>query len=382
MTNTTITIPLGLYCHLPWCIQKCPYCDFNSYQKKSQDSISVYTDSLCVDLQSSSKYVSDRSLQSIFFGGGTPSLFPPSSFGQIIECIHQYYALDKTCEITIEINPHTYALGWLSDYYSLGINRASIGAQSFSASLLQKIGRTHTPHAIGHTFSTLRRSGFENINIDIMYALPDQTLAQALSDLQQAIALQPEHISWYELTIEPNTSFAKNTPDLPRDDTVYTMFVEGQKLLQQSGYIQYEISAYSKSSAKQCKHNLNYWQYGDYLGCGAGSHSKLTTNKPFSIQRFQKHKSPKAYQLAPYAECYNKKISVKERIFEYMLNRLRLVQPVSINHLISTTSIAFSELKPSLIEGKNRGFLYYDDKHISLTPHGRRFLNDAQAIFI
>ena len=382
MIENTIYPPLSLYCHLPWCIQKCPYCDFNSHTKKDTDSVSHYTDALCQDLIASSSLSKGRTITSIFFGGGTPSLFPPSCFSKILETIHKHYCLSMDCEITMEVNPHTYDFGWLSGYHELGINRASIGAQSFSSESLTAIGRTHTPDAIFHTFETLRSSGFININIDIMHGLPQQTMEEALFDIKQAIQLNPEHVSWYELTIEPNTLFAKHPPLRPDDDRLFEIFCAGQNLLQSQGFNPYEISAYAKTTLHQCVHNLNYWEYGDYIGCGAGAHAKITSFKPFQIRRYQKHKSPKAYQLSPQAQVFPKKIDGDERLFEYMLNALRLYKPIQIDTMLARTQIAWHDILPKLQLGQDQGLLSFTKTDIKLTSHGRKFLNDTQGLFM
>ena len=382
MSTNPHPIPLSLYCHLPWCIQKCPYCDFNSYTYQPKDQFTLYTEALCLDLIKSSHLAKNRSLHSIFFGGGTPSLFAPQYFSRILETIHDHYALDSNCEITMEINPHTYERGWLDGYRKLGINRASVGVQSFSASFLSALGRTHSPENIFQTTETLQQSGFDNINLDIMYGLPKQSVAEGLDDLHQAIALQPQHLSWYELTIEPNTLFYKKPPQIPSQDTLYTLFSLGRETLAKHGYDGYEVSAYAATAAYQSQHNLNYWQFGDYIGCGAGAHGKITTLDPFTVIRTSKHKSPKAYQLAPTATPFRRIVEPDDLIFEYMLNFLRLTQPLSLSSFTIRTGLDQSHLSPYLERATQENFLQVQGDSVTLTEHGRRYLNNVQELFL
>lgn len=382
MSSAHHPIPLSLYCHLPWCIQKCPYCDFNSYTHQPKDQFSAYTEALCLDLIASAPLAENRPLQSIFFGGGTPSLFAPEYFSRILATIHSHYTLDQHCEITMEINPHTYERGWLDGYRKLGINRASVGVQSFSAAFLSALGRTHSPSNIFQTYDTLQQSGFDNINLDIMYGLPKQSVAQGLDDLQQAIALKPQHLSWYELTIEPNTLFYKKPPKVPDQDTLYHLFQDGRALLAQHGYDGYEVSAYAATPSARSRHNLNYWQFGDYIGCGAGAHGKITSLNPLTVSRTSKHKSPKAYQLAPTATPFTRIVEPSDLIFEYMLNFLRLTQPLSLSDFSMRTGLDSASLSPYLARAKQENFLQTQGNNIILTPHGRRYLNNVQELFL
>lgn len=375
-------IPLSLYCHLPWCIQKCPYCDFNSYTHRPNDQFTSYTEALCHDLIASAPLAKNRPLQSIFFGGGTPSLFAPEYFERFLQTIYDYYPVDKYCEITMEINPHTYERGWLDGYRKLGINRASVGAQSFSTSLLSALGRTHSPDNIFQTYETLQLSGFDNINIDIMYGLPKQSVLEGLDDLRQAIALQPQHLSWYELTIEPNTLFYKNRPQTPGQDTLYTLFCHGRDILAKHGYDGYEVSAYASNPTNRSRHNLNYWQFGDYIGCGAGAHGKITNLSPLTVMRSSKHKSPKAYQLAPTATPFSRTVDPEDLIFEYMLNYLRLTQPLSLRDFSIRTGLDRTSLSPYLDRASQENFLRVHGDTVQLTQHGRRYLNNVQELFL
>ena len=374
--------PLSLYCHFPWCVQKCPYCDFNSHTFRKGDSFSDYTYALCEDIRSSARQCKQRVIHSIFLGGGTPSMFAASHLERVLTCIHEHMTLASNCEITIEINPNTHKHGHLRDYRSLGINRASIGAQSFSVEALQRLGRTHSPTCINTTYHDLRKAGFNNINLDVMYALPEQSPQESLDDIARAVTLQPEHISWYELTIEPNTYFHAHRPELPNDDSQWEMFEQGIAYLDKYGYSRYEVSAFSKSPSLRCRHNLNYWKYGDYIGCGAGAHSKITKLNPYSIRRFCKHKSPKAYQLAPVAEVHARMVPDRERIFEFMLNNLRLLSSISIQDFESYTCLPRADLHKLLQQAHARNLLEYDAHHIQLTSKGRLYLNDTQEIFL
>ena len=328
---------IALYCHLPWCIEKCPYCDFNSFKKNPQDSFVDYTNAICSDIISSAQYAKQRSISSIFFGGGTPSLFPSSQIEAILYTIKQYYQLTSQCEITLEMNPQSAEIKKIQDYYHMGINRLSIGAQSFNDRLLKNIGRIHNETQIHEAITQAQSCGFQSINVDIMYGLPEQSLAEVIHDLECAIAYSPEHISWYELTLEANTYFAKHPPRIPDSDTHFNMASAGWELLNQSGYNRYEISAFSRPN-RQCQHNINYWNFGDYIGVGNGASSKITRDA--QIKRYQKHKNPALYQQAPEREIQIHIVAAEDVIFEYMLNKLRLLESFSLSENTLPINIA------------------------------------------
>ena len=284
--------PLSLYIHIPWCIKKCPYCDFNSHTFQNEIPEKAYLDCLLQDLDQDLNYVQGRPIKSIFIGGGTPSLFSPSGFSYLLDSIKQKLVVDKNAEITIEANPGATEQQNYSGYLDAGINRLSIGAQSFSDQKLKSLGRIHSSSEIFKAAESAREAGFNQINLDLMFGLPEQTLIEALEDLETAIKLSPQHVSWYQLTLEPNTAFYSSPPRLPADDNVFEIQKAGWDLLSDNGYKRYEISAYAK---KDCgsRHNLNYWQFGDYIGIGAGAHGKIThindiNSSEFSVTRYWK----------------------------------------------------------------------------------------------
>ncbi|MEO0998453.1 MAG: radical SAM family heme chaperone HemW, partial [Pseudomonadota bacterium] len=285
--------PLTLYLHLPWCVQKCPYCDFNSHALRTTLPEAAYVDALLADAALAAPAVAGRSIVAVFIGGGTPSLFSASSLQRLLTSLSRDFELARDAEITLEANPGTVEHGDLAGYRAAGINRLSLGAQSFDAAALTRLGRIHGPDDIQRVVAEARAAGFDNLNLDIMYGLPRQTPAQALADVGAAIDLGPEHISHYQLTLEPNTVFYSRPPPLPDDDTVYTMLVGASETLAQAGYSRYEVSAYARAG-RDCRHNVNYWRYGDYLGLGAGAHGKLTAADG-SVIRTVKPSHPRAY---------------------------------------------------------------------------------------
>ena len=371
--------PISIYCHLPWCIEKCPYCDFNSFKKNDRDDYEMYTKSICKDLINSKIHAEGRIVESIFFGGGTPSLFPERQIEKILQTISQHYTLSSQCEITLEMNPQSAETKKMQNYLNMGINRLSIGAQSFNNRLLKNIGRIHNQRQVEEAIDSAKILQFKSINIDIMYALPEQSKEEALEDLTKAIAYKPDHISWYELTIEANTYFAKHSPILPCQETQFIISEQGIALLEQSGYQRYEISAYCQPE-KQCVHNKNYWNFGDYIGAGNGACSKVTKDK--SIIRHQKYKNPGLYQQAPEKEILQQQIPREEILFEYMLNKLRLMTSFTIQEIMKKTLLEENIIKKELQPAIQQGFLELDQEKITLTQLGKRFLNDCQATFL
>jgi oxygen-independent coproporphyrinogen-3 oxidase len=379
MLSAIQSIPLSLYVHMPWCIKKCPYCDFNSHALKNTLPEQQYIDALVSDLKHDKELIADREISSIFFGGGTPSLFSDTALGNLFEQLTTNLHFAKNIEITLEANPGTVEAKYFAGYYDLGINRLSIGVQSFNNKHLILLGRIHDAQQATNAIKKIKNIGFENFNIDIMFGLPEQSVSQALSDLQQAIDLTPTHISWYQLTLEPNTLFAIKPPALPTDEVIWEMQQQGQALLAENGYTQYEISAYAQANM-QCKHNNNYWQFGDYLGIGAGAHGKLTL--PDKTIRLWKIKHPKTY-----LENENKigeltTLAERELVFEFMLNHLRLNQTVKLKLFEQRTGLDRKTITANLEQAQQQGLIEFNEQDIVKTDLGQRFLNDLQTCFL
>jgi putative oxygen-independent coproporphyrinogen III oxidase len=379
-----MSLPLTLYIHIPWCIRKCPYCDFNSYITNDIPE-EKYLQTLAADLSNDLSEIKTRTLNSIFIGGGTPTLLSPKFFDQLLEQINILIPLKDNLEITIEANPGTVNLAKLKDLYSMRINRISLGAQSFQDDKLKTIGRIHNHRDIVKAIYSASKAGFQNINLDLMYGLPEQTIADALNDIKIASSFSPTHLSWYQLSIEPNTTFYQQQPKLPNEDTIFNIQTHGLQLLKEQGFERYEISAYSKNSW-QCIHNLNYWQFGDYLGIGAGAHSKITnkTTGSISITRKNKHQNPKIYmeQNKEYSSAISTISSAKELTLEFMMNILRLCYPIDLNIFPQRTGIEIKELESKLIAAKQHGFIEINGNSIQTSELGRNFLNDLLALFI
>ena len=376
--------PLALYVHLPWCVRKCPYCDFNSHTAGSSAPKTRYIDALLADLDREAERAMARPLISIFLGGGTPSLFSPDEIGTLLDGIAERFKLADDIEITMEANPGTIECGDPLGYKQAGVNRLSIGAQSFNAESLRKLGRIHTVDDIARAVDEAHEAGFSNINLDVMFALPGQDVAGALKDLQSAALLAPTHLSWYQLTLEPNTVFHARPPEgLPDDDLSFEIQTEGQALLATLGYEQYEVSAYARDGLR-CRHNLNYWCFGDYLAVGAGAHGKFSDES--GIWRYAKVANPLMYmesversgpgvEMAPLDE--------PERVFEFMLNALRLTDGFDQSMFVERTGLPATRLnerlavasEKQLIEEVSGGFW-------RVTGLGQRFLNDLQGEFL
>ncbi len=367
--------PLSLYVHIPWCIRKCPYCDFNSHETKTlpeQD----YVTALIEDLQQDAHWQQGRSIQSVFFGGGTPSLFKPESFQRILAAVDQYLGLADAAEITLEANPGATEHTNLEGFFKAGINRLSIGVQSFHPQHLESLGRIHSTENALHTFRAARDAGFNNINLDLMHGLPNQTTEQAMDDLRTAIALAPEHISWYQLTIEPNTVFYSAPPTLPDDDTLDSIFEHGLACLAHANYSQYEVSAFAKAG-KQARHNLNYWTFGDYLAIGAGAHGKITLADR-SVHRYWKTRQPSDYLARdkPYS-AGQKIVPESEQLVEFMMNALRLVEGVSVETFLERTQLNWELLREALEPLHSQGLLVSPIRRVQTTEFGFRFLNSV-----
>lgn len=382
MLAFTMPIPLSLYIHIPWCIRKCPYCDFNSHQSTKSLPEKAYVQALLRDLDQDLVKINDRIIHSIFIGGGTPSLFSGASIKYLLSEIKSRIQISPHCEITLEANPGAVDQQYFAAYRAAGINRLSIGVQSFQDKHLKLLGRIHHGSDAIKAVELAYDTDFANINLDLMYGLPQQSSQDAIEDLQTAISLQAKHLSWYQLTIEPNTEFYKCPPRLPDDDQISDLEQQGQSLLCTAGYLQYEVSAYSRPGS-QCQHNLNYWQFGDYLGIGAGAHSKITSIAQGEITRFSKQRIPATYLnndkafIARQATLNNNDI-----IFEFMLNALRLQQPLSTCLFNERSGLAENNISHILDAAIDKKMITLDKELITVTALGRRYLNDLIAMFL
>lgn len=374
--------PLALYAHFPWCVQKCPYCDFNSHKAPGQIPEQRYVDALLEDLSLDLQAFEPRPLVSIFFGGGTPSLFSPDTIERLLSGIKHVLPFGGEIEVTLEANPGTIEHGQFAAYRAAGINRVSLGAQSFNPEQLKKLGRIHGSNDIGKSVDELRRAGIDNFNLDLMYGLPGQTTEQALIDLQQAIALAPAHVSHYQLTLEPGTPFYHRPPELPDSEECYDMQLRCQTLLADAGYRQYEVSAYAQAG-RQSVHNRNYWEFGDYLGLGAGAHGKLSSGG--EVIRTERHKQPRAYLEATASDrsVLHHAVKTADLPFEFMLNALRLVDGFSQALFESRTGLRWDRVAKEVALAQQRGLL---EPATALdwrpTELGRRFLNDLVSLFL
>ncbi|PIE20696.1 MAG: YggW family oxidoreductase [Neptuniibacter caesariensis] len=373
--------PLSLYIHIPWCVQKCPYCDFNSHAQRGALPEAQYIQCLLDDLHDEQQRAQGRDIQSIFIGGGTPSLFHPDSYQRLFHEINQIIPISSAAEITLEANPGTFEKEKFKGYRSAGINRLSIGIQSFNNDHLKALGRIHSANEAVQAAESAREL-FPRLNLDLMHGLPKQTADSALCDLAQAIQLQPDHLSWYQLTIEPNTEFAVRPPPLPVDETLWSIQEQGQNQLSNAGFSQYEISAYAQGEQYQSVHNRNYWTFGDYLGIGAGAHGKITYPEQDLIIRRWKQKQPKAYMNPATRLVGEEPISRDERAFEFMLNALRLHDGAAIDLFQSRTGLSRNEILPTLNMAEKKQLLEKSSEHLRPTPHGRLFLNDLLALFL
>ncbi|NOT11926.1 MAG: radical SAM family heme chaperone HemW [Methylococcaceae bacterium] len=375
-------LPLSLYIHIPWCIQKCPYCDFNSHAIKSSTSEDGYITALLSDLSSDlQRYGLNRPLNSIFIGGGTPSLFKPESIDRLLNGVKNQIAFVNGIEITLEANPGTFESKKFAEFRHLGINRLSIGIQSFNDASLKRLGRVHSAHEAHLAAEIADSAGFENFNLDLMFGLPDANIVDAKNDIQAAIRLNPSHISFYQLTLEPNTYFHKFPPQLPDDETIFTAQILCQKILAEHGYQQYEVSAYSQPG-KECKHNLNYWQFGDYIGIGAGAHGKISQAIPDRIIRSFKFKSPEQYLKSKKGFGNSNIISQADLPLEFMMNHLRLKHGFSEETYQSRTGLTVNTLQPGLSDTIKQGLLVNQNCHYSCSEQGWQFLDTILQKFV
>lgn len=379
--HLTALPPLSLYVHFPWCVRKCPYCDFNSHEAKDGFPEKEYLDALRSDLEAALPLIWGRKIYTIFIGGGTPSLMSAAGVDRLLADIRTLLPLDGRAEITMEANPGSFEIEKFRSYRASGINRLSIGIQSFNPRHLQALGRIHDGDEARRAVD-IAHAAFENFNLDLMYALPSQTLDEAAQDVATAIGFAPPHLSLYHLTLEPNTYFAKYPPAVPDDDLSAEMQDMIQDRTASAGYAHYEVSAYAQAG-RQARHNLNYWQFGDYLGIGAGAHSKLSF--PHRIVRQMRYKQPKAYlenmaKGSPVQEEFE--IERSELGFEFMLNALRLNDGFEVNLFAERTGMTINAISQALDEAERKGLLYRDHRVIRPTELGRRFLNDLQQLFL
>jgi putative oxygen-independent coproporphyrinogen III oxidase len=374
--------PLSLYVHIPWCIKKCPYCDFNSHAVKADLPESAYIVTLLSDLRSDlERYAITRPIQSIFIGGGTPSLFSPESLDRLIAGIRQLAKLEKNLEITLEANPGTFESTKFVEFKSLGINRLSIGIQSFNTDLLTKLGRVHSGQEAVKAAEIAHYAGFTNFNLDLMFGLPGATVGDSEKDVTTAIHLKPAHISFYQLTLEPNTLFHKFPPKLPDDEFIFTTQKNCQLLLDENGYQQYEVSAYSQPDW-ECRHNINYWQFGDYLGIGAGAHGKITANLPHQITRSFKAKSPELYLQNPSENGGSQIISTEELPLEFIMNQLRLRRGFTLADYQAMTGLDKTTLEPALSYCMEQDLIVAQSNYYACTEKGWNFLDSILEKFI
>lgn len=373
--------PLSLYIHVPWCVRKCPYCDFNSHTSPQSLPEKAYVAALIADLQADLAWVQGRKIGSVFIGGGTPSLFSGQTYQDLFTQLRQYLDFSSDCEVTLEANPATVEHDNFEGYLAAGINRLSLGVQSFNPTHLQTLGRIHSQQDAFNAIQLAKTAGFSNFNLDLMHGLPQQDLSQALEDIDYALSFHPTHLSWYQLTIEPNTAFYRQPPALPDDDILWAIQEAGQQKLALAGFQQYEVSAYSQQ--RPSKHNLNYWQFGDYLAIGAGAHGKVTT--PEGIFRYRKTRLPKDYLAAApqqQARLGLEKIVTEDLYFEFMMNALRLKNGVPIDYFQQRTGLAWSDLLTQIQPAINKQWLTLDTQHIKCTDLGFNYLNDVLSLFL
>ncbi len=382
--NTAGLESRSLYIHLPWCLRKCPYCDFNSHQIVGTLPEKRYVEAVLDDLERDLERVEARPISSVFIGGGTPSLFSAASMERLLEGVQHRCRLVAGCEVTVEVNPGALDASRFRDYQSAGINRLSVGVQSFDHAALRRIGRIHDGREAELALERAARAGFENLNIDLMYGLPGQSPDQALADIETALEWNPAHISHYQLTIEPNTEFHRAPPALPDEDAIEETEVMCAARLAAGGFTRYEVSAWARPSAR-CQHNLNYWRFGDYLGVGAGAHAKLSDVAGGLIERTLKQKHPRRYLMGLEDGEYvlsRRVVSPPELPLEFMINALRLTEGISMATFEARTGLSRNQIAGGLGEAERRGLLVYREDVITPTPLGHRYLNDLTGLFL
>lgn len=375
----TSSLPVGLYVHYPWCVRKCPYCDFNSYPVKNRSASeeNSYVNALLSEFSLYEKYLESRSLISVYFGGGTPSLFSPRDMGKVIDRISPY--LTENTEISMEANPGTVNLDNLKDYRSIGVNRISIGVQSFNDTSLKALGRIHNSKEAVLCCENVIKAGFDNFNIDIMHGLPKQNVAMAIEDINRAVDLGCNHMSWYELTIEEDTAFGLNPPVLPSEDALSDIEEQGFNLLSEKGFSRYEVSGFTKD--RRCIHNQNYWYFGDYIGIGAGAHSKLKLED--DTFRKANNEVPSEYISQIKTGALDlRNVDSEDLPFEFMLNRLRIFDDIGYDEFEQTTGLSFETVKEKLEEAQALGLLEMNHDFYRLTSKGKWMLNDILEMFL
>ena len=377
--------PLSLYVHLPWCVRKCPYCDFNSHEGRGALPFDAYVDALIADLDQDLPMAWGRIITSVFFGGGTPSLFPPAAIERFLQEASARMRFAPNLEITLETNPGTAEHGRFEHYLAAGVNRLSFGVQSFDDGCLQRLGRIHDSAEAERAIKLAQDAGYANFNIDLMYALPGQTLAMAEHDIERAFALQPTHLSHYQLTLEPNTVFAAKPPEgIPDEDASWDIQEHCQRLIASAGFEHYEVSAYAKPGA-QCVHNRNYWLFGDYLGIGAGAHGKLTLPAQDGILRRWKLKHPVAYMAGATSDARiggDEWLNASRRPFDFMLNALRLTGGFDLSMFEARTGLPRASIADELQTAIARGWIAVEGDHVHPTELGQRFGNDVIGLFL
>ncbi|MBI2750165.1 MAG: oxygen-independent coproporphyrinogen III oxidase-like protein [Burkholderiales bacterium] len=369
--------PLALYAHLPWCVRKCPYCDFNSHESQGELPVREYVAALVADLEAMLPSVWGRRIVSIFIGGGTPSLFPPEAIERLLSEIRARLSVEPDAEITLEANPGTVESARFRGYREAGVNRLSLGVQSFDDAMLAALGRIHSADEARRAID-LAMKHFDNVNLDLMYGLPGQTLESARADIAEAIRWQTAHLSAYQLTIEPNTVFWSKRPKLPEHDACADMQLAVEETLAAAGFEHYETSAFAQPG-KRCRHNLNYWEFGDYLGIGAGAHGKLSFTD--RVTRHERIKQPREYMAAP-GRAQERVVAVEELPFEFMLNALRLVEGFAVDLFAARTGLAPLVIEPGLRSAEEKGLIVRSLQRICPSAHGQRFLNDLQQLFL
>ena len=385
MTGVTQYPPLSLYIHVPWCVRKCPYCDFNSHAQNSEEIPQVaYLAALFADLEQELPQIAEREIVSIFIGGGTPSLLAPEMIEQLLFGLRSRLRLRNNLEITLEANPGTAESEKFQRFREAGVNRLSLGIQSFDSATLQKLGRIHDAKQARQAIILAQQARFTHINVDLMFGLPGQTVSSAINELEIACSFNPSHLSWYQLTIEPHTEFYRSPPVLPKEDDIWQIQQSGLEFLSAQGFENYEISAFARDG-RYCQHNLNYWQFGDYIGIGAGAHGKLTNIQTGRIIRRSKQTHPKVYlKLAHTADgvATAHELQPDDILGEFMLNALRLKQGVPMNMLTERTGLTWAQVEPLVQQARNRGWLIQENQRIAATTQGWYFLNDVLELFL
>ena len=373
--------PLSLYVHFPWCVRKCPYCDFNSYTLHGELDERRYVEALERDLEAQAADVKGREVVSLFFGGGTPSLFSPGAIARVIAAARRHLTFAADVEVTMEANPGAIERGRFGEYRAAGLTRVSLGAQSFDPQRLQALGRIHSPDETRRAAAELHAAGLDNFNLDLMYALPGQDVDGAVRDIEEALALEPAHLSHYQLTIEAGTVFAAQPPALPEDDSAADMLAECVLRLATAGFGHYEVSAYARPG-RQCRHNLNYWTFGDYLGVGAGAHGKVTLPPSGSIFRTLQLREPRRYLASVPAVVTRSPVPPEQLPFEFMLNALRLVGGFDAALFVGRTGLEWDAVAPQVDSLVARGLMLEEGSHFRPSPQGLRFLNELLLTFV